>query len=160
MGLDISAYKNIQKEELKGDYDDERYDRAYEQNWVEFYTHNQPDVFQHEDIDGDYFYSSPNGRLTMRAGSYGGYSTWRGKLSHLASSLPKDADGNPPFIELLQYSDCEGVIGAKCSAKLANDFAIYELDARQALDDYSFAKYKEWRDMFEYASDNGAVKFH
>ncbi|QXO12044.1 hypothetical protein pEaSNUABM44_00348 [Erwinia phage pEa_SNUABM_44] len=160
MGLDISAYKNLQKEELKGDYGDERYEYAYQQDWVEFYTHNQPDVFQHEDVDGDYFYSSPNGRISMRAGSYSGYNIWRAKLSRFALSLPKDSYGNVPFNELIQYSDCEGVIGAKCSTKLANDFATYEIDARHVFDDYSFNKYKEWREMFEYASENGAVKFH
>lgn len=160
MGLDISAYKNLQKEELKGVCNDERYEYAYQQNWIDFYTHNQPDVFQHYDVDGDYFYSSPNGRISMRAGSYSGYNIWRGKLSHLAQVLPKDPDGNPPFIELIQYSDCEGVIGTECSTKLAKDFAMYELKAQSFFDDYSFQKYKEWREMFEYASENGAVKFH
>ena len=34
-----------------------------------------------------------------------------------------------PFVELINFSDCEGVIGPEVAAKLAKDFADYEFSA-------------------------------
>lgn len=155
MGLDITSYRNIKKESVKGYCDED----GYSNDWTEFFTHHSPDYFQHLGIDSQYWYSYED-CIRMRAGSYSGYSTWREKLSVFAQTLPRDSEGYIPFYELIMYSDCEGVIGTECSIKLANDFKTYDIDACSMLDEYSYRKYKEWREMFEFASENGAVKFH
>ena len=156
MGLDITAYSNIKKETKRENID---VDEAYEHNWTDFYIHNQQDLYQHIDVDDSYFYSYEDTEH-MRAGSYGGYNSWRNLLRQLASSLPLDKDGYYPFYELINYSDCEGVIGTMCSTKLAKDFNDYEEQACSHLEGYNLTKYYEWKKMFELASNNGAVKFH
>lgn len=156
MGLDITAYSNLKKEKLRKVIDD---DEAYDLDWIRFYTHNDKDCYQHIDIDDSYFYSYDDTEH-MRAGSYGGYNSWRNTLRQLASTLPIDSDGYYPFYELINYSDCEGVIGTMCSTKLAKDFNDYEEQACLHFDQYSLTKYYEWKKMFELASNNGAVQFH
>jgi len=113
------------------------------------------------------------------AGSYGGYNTWREQLAILAGCYEPtlhesgyDTKGRMlysagawaatggAFWELINFSDCEGVIGPKTSAKLAKDFADFQSKADQHPDEYFRRKYSEWRQAFELASDDGAVSFH
>lgn len=156
MGLDITAYSNLNKELQRENMD---VDEAYEHNWTYFYIHNDQDCYQHIDVDDSYFYSYEYCE-NMRAGSYGGYNSWRSTLRQLSSQLPIDNNGYYPFYELINYSDCEGVIGTMCSTKLAKDFNDYEEQACLYLEGYNLSKYYEWKKMFELASNNGAVKFH
>ena len=69
-----------------------------------------------------------------------------------------------PFVELINFSDCEGVIGPKVAAKLAKDFADYEdrasAFAAKFKDDFFLALYREWRRAFEWAADGGMVHFN
>ena len=68
-----------------------------------------------------------------------------------------------PFFELIHFSDCEGIIGPKISAKLAKDFADNQAKADvYRVDEASWfrEKYSDWRRAFEMAADNGAVEFH
>ena len=68
-----------------------------------------------------------------------------------------------PFVELIDFSDCEGVIGPKVAAKLAKDFADYEFMASafaaESNDDFFLALYREWRRAFEWAADGGMIYF-
>src|SRR2546429_5108682 len=115
--------------------------------------------------------------LSFRAGSYSGYNVWREQLAELAG-YPKRlhfSDHKPPeelhaagaweathgpFWELINFSDCEGVIGAKTSAKLAQDFAEHQVKADAHADEWFRDLYAIWRRAFELASDGGAVDFH
>lgn len=65
-----------------------------------------------------------------------------------------------PFYELIDFSDCEGVIGPEVSAKLAKDFADWDEQAKRTLDDYDYEMYSNWHKAFKIASDGGAVIFH
>lgn len=99
----------------------------------------------------------------FRAGSYSGYNEWRNQLAFLAGYAgAEDAWANctcGPFWELINFSDCEGVIGPVTSAKLAKDFADYQEKADEHESPYFRDLYKDWRIAFETASDNGAVLF-
>lgn len=101
------------------------------------------------------------------AGSYTGYGDWRRELAYMVGIEDLAAWWkNPttcPFAELLDFSDCEGVIGPVVSAKLARDFAewqwkadIFETDDAE----YWRKKYGQWRAAFEAASEGGYVDFH
>ena len=77
-------------------------------------------------------YSGCEDSFAFQAGSYMYYSKWRNQLAEMAGLGSAEAvRTNPekeglPFVELINFSDCEGVIGPKVAAKLAKDFADYE----------------------------------
>ena len=63
------------------------------------------------------------------------YCKWRNRLAEMAGLGSAEAvRTNPekeglPLVELIDFSDCEGVIGPKVAARLAKDFADYEFMA-------------------------------
>lgn len=121
-------------------------------------------VYAYEDCDG------------FRAGSYSGYNRWREQLAELAGwalgsyrQYDKDWPSHAasawdsesgPFWELICFSDCEGTIGAKTSAKLAADFAEHQSKADAHEDERFRDLYAKWREAFESAANAGAVLFH
>lgn len=146
MGLDISAYENLQYLE-----------EATEDNYhigVQVYDSG----FDRLDglVEGMY---STSGRIhDFRAGSYSGYNAWRSNLEEFANQLN---DGS--FEELTNFSDCEGCIGPKTSAKLFQDFSRHYQAAKQhQCDDHEWFidKYEDWMKAFRIAANNGAVVFH
>jgi hypothetical protein len=106
---------------------------------------------------------------------YGGHYWWRDKLADIAGYLLAEqiqygrveschfagalAAGNGPFYELINFSDCEGVIGTKVSEKLARDFADFDAKAKKEGGDF-YQNYQYWRAAFDMASNNGCVRFH
>jgi hypothetical protein len=115
--------------------------------------------------------------LRFQAGSYGGYNQWRDQLAqlagypkvrHLAGYKPPEdlyaagawAATEGPFWELINFSDCEGFIGPKTSAKLAADFAAFQDKADAHPEQWFRDRYAKWRAAFELASNDGAVAFH
>lgn len=157
MGLDISYYrqaKYVREYPEDGDYDYPN----------EIGAHVNPDFPEQADglISGIYTAEDEGG---FRAGSYGGYNQWRSQLAGLAGYTDRAAfQGSVPpgsaFLPLINFSDCEGVIGPKTSAQLAADFAEYQHAADRHPDDWFRQKYADWRTAFETASDNGFVDFH
>lgn len=65
-----------------------------------------------------------------------------------------------PFWELINFSDCEGVLGPATSAKLAGDFATWQEKADQHPDEAFRVLYARWRKACEMAADGGALVFH
>jgi hypothetical protein len=105
-------------------------------------------------------------REGFRAGSYGGYNQWRDMLAVFAAFPSaryvwnsRDRVAGQPFVELIDFSDFEGVIGPTVSAKLAADFAAHQERANAHPDEWWRSKYAEWRKAFEVAADGGAVEF-
>ena len=123
---------------------------------------------------------------SFRAGSYSGYSNWRRTLSkmigweiedlwlHVGTLVQRNENLNDvlnesdelkvdiPFVELLNFSDCEGFIGPKTSAKLYLDFLEWNEKAKVSdpfKGGYFYETYKEWTKAFEVASDGGCVIF-
>lgn len=176
MGLDINYYENIQEEEdLKynddnGEVVDSRTGKIVNEDYFRIFTNWLPE--RCEDIDPDIIYSFKEaGRFY--AGSYSGYGDWRNWLAKIAGYEPKLKEKRPyaesaweategPFWELIYFSDCEGVIGTKVSRKLYQDFLDFDIIAEereQPLENYFYSKYKEWKEAFRVASNNGVVEF-
>lgn len=178
MGLDITAYRDIKKLDCVFDSGGEPIDpQTREPVSVDYFQANiNPDFpGRASDLTEDGVYSFGDS-IGFRAGSYSGYNQWRETLAMIAGYPAVDyercgatskrhdagawAAGSGPFFELINFSDCEGNIGAAVSGKLANDFAEFQAKADAHDDEYWRDKYAAWRKAFEMASNNGAVSFH
>lgn len=180
MGLDITAYRKLTKIDAVFDEDGEPIDPAtrepldYEDYDLKAYIN--PDFPGRADEIIDRAVYAAEDSLGLHAGSYSGYNRWREQLAILAGyksgkyeqygrnyeshCVPCWNGATGPFSELINFSDCEGVIGASVSAKLAKDFAEFQGAADAHEDERFRTKYAEWRAAFEMAADGGAVQFH
>jgi len=102
----------------------------------------------------------------FRAGSYGGYNEWREWLTlTMLSTAPREIWDHPelyqgdPFYELINFSDCEGIIGPAISSKLARDFVDHAHMTARA-DAWQRDRYNDWAKAFQLAADFGMVEFH
>ena len=119
MGLDISAYSNIKRSEVQ-DPDDYDSIRIWKQQYF-------PD---HCELEEGNWEETPDTRThQFRAGSYSGYNTFRNILALCTLGVKaetvweaEDIYMNRPFFNLLNFSDCEGIIGPDYSASLFEDF--------------------------------------
>ena len=179
MGLDITAYSGLKKLDVSFDVDGEPVMDWDHGRHTRFYVNDdfpgRNGSIQHKMVyeHGDSF--------GFCAGSYGGYNNWREELAALADypqvehesvagyapsrRLRRDAAAwrglcaGKPFVELVNFSDCEGVIGPEVAAKLAQDFAAFDEKAA-AVGGWFYKSYQDWRKAFEMASRSGAVSFH
>ena len=199
MGLDISVISQIEKVEIPEDielWSDEYYD--WEETLHGSVWNLHPQYPFHEQGEGieEGAYISTGEDWGFRAGSYGGYGMWREWLAqasghHSAESMWDKADEGDyghPFMELINFSDADGVIGPVASKKLYRDFVTNESNVMNTMDhwyltqkpirhdswrdgeepkpidrgDFQWfqARYKDWTEAFRIASDNGAVIFH
>ena len=187
MGLDITYYNNIKKIDIEIDEDDDNYqdklEQLYNNNFFMAYKGYFP--YQFGDLEDNVFYENDYNE-GFYAGSYGGYNVWRNLLSILAgyknseyvwknfNNLIRKNKLNvingenisfPPFYELINFSDAEGIICSDICKKLYKDFVDFDEKAQEKIHDekfgeYFYEKYKEWTQAFKIASDNGAVSFH
>jgi hypothetical protein len=166
MGLDITAYKQLTKvgQNETGEYVDENFDDGkWECRLVNFTEKQFPGRTEGLEQGAVYSYGD---EFDFHAGSYGCYNAWRNELAMLAGfvnaaavwALPDGVSGL--FVELINFSDCEGVIGYKVAAKLAKDFADFEAKAATHADEYFRQQYAAWARAFAMAAQNGAVEFH
>ena len=108
----------------------------------------------------------------FRAGSYGGYNEWREWLCQIAHGVTPDTIWHNSdkykdlaFFELIEFSDCDGVIGSVAAKKLLADFEDYEAKVNAAMEtprpDYVWFKdrYADWRKAFRLAADDGVLLF-
>lgn len=179
MGLDIGYYSNV----CLSDKDDENYDdyAAITYNATCFeYQLGSLKINQRYDLTEKSEYDS------FRAGSYSGYNWWREQLSIMAgyesanevwennnlntrylklNEINGEENVFGPFVELINFSDCEGVIGPEISKKLYKDFVDFDEKAKEYkmdkdYENYFYTKYCEWKEAFRVASDGGLVHFH
>ena len=176
MGLDISYASRINFES-RGYVSDEG------DNVVYLYP-NDNLLDQSEGIKGGE-YVCEGIQDSFRAGSYSGYGGWRKALAemigwkiedlwrHVVTLAQRSENLNDvlnendsfkvdiPFIEILHFSDCEGFIGPKTSAKLHADFLDWDEKASNfdSQNSYFYEKYQEWTEAFKVASDGGCVIF-
>lgn len=160
MGLDIVACSRIKF--IREVRDDEELTFDDDSIWLggDDFVERQ-DGLRHGlyDVEGDEFH--------FRAGSYSGYNNWRSELSLAALEVApevvwRDFENfrGKPFAELICFSDCEGFIGPKTSAKLLEDFK--KLDVRKLggpWDEYMCDRFEDWQLAFKLAADNGVVVF-
>ncbi len=171
MGLDITAYKNTKVIDYLPeveDWEDKYYgcidmpeNTAYIDNCL---ANHFPEWAEGLEFGAEYQYEDC---YCFCAGSYSGYNYWRNWLSLTVLGISaatvwanKELYQEKPFYRLINFSDCEGVIGPIHSAKLAEDLkehqsSIDELKCEQWLKD----KYANWKRAFEHASENGYVDF-
>lgn len=174
MGLDISVYKEIDFESFqsRSGKSEEELDELYDNM---LYLYNSYNPYNQSDNIREGFYNYEKREFNFRAGSYSGYNMFREILCEsfyelkpevIWGNITKYKDGD--FIELINFSDCEGFIGPKTSKKLFNDFVKNEDKFNSFLDtkinenttkDYYKEKYQEWKKAFEIASEDGVVRF-
>jgi hypothetical protein len=166
MGLDITAYRqltpapNAQVDEDGNPVEWDKFVaiRAQMIAWTEENWHGRTAPLQ----AGIYTAAQQDG---FRAGSYGGFNAWRNWLAQRAGYTSAravwDDVTSGPFVELINFADNEGYIGAAVAAKLAKDFAEHQ-EAIIGADPHGYdaEKYLLWRAAFEMAADGGCVEFH
>lgn len=165
MGLDITAYKNVKFIETLPDV--EEFEKKYDWQDKFDFTYDNPSFPDRQGpIKPNAVYSYED-EFGFRAGSYGGYNEWREQLSQVALNVsPHVVWNNPakfagmPFVELINFSDCEGILGTEVCQKLLKDFGTFQAQADQQHDEWFTRKYNEWHKAFEYAAQNGYIDFH
>jgi hypothetical protein len=120
---------------------------------------------------GLYEYTEQSERHHFRAGSYSGYNWWRQQLCQFAHGVePQEVWQHPrryrgkPFVELIDFTDCDGRIGTKVAAKLAGDFRDHRKPAADFATtlgegNYWFEVYEEFAQAFDLAAQDGALEF-
>lgn len=177
MGLDITAYRSINRLDAVYDEDGEPIDPTTREPLdYAFKAYINSDFPGRADELVNHAVYNAEDSVHLHAGSYGGYNAWREWLAQMAGyalgkyeqyggiresyCVPCWNGATGPFSELINFSDCEGVIGCAVSTKLAADFAEFQAKADASDKDLFRAKYAEWRSAFELAANNGAVQFH
>lgn len=178
MGLDITAYRELNKIDCVFDADGEPMDpKTREPLNGDYYKGNVNPDFpgRNEGIEDKAIYCYEKA-VALHAGSYSGYNWWREELAKLTgwpkakyeqygTTWEKHAAAtweasSGPFWELICFSDCEGVIGPKACAKLAREFEEWQPKADEHPDARWRQKYTEWRNAFALVGPTGAVAFH
>lgn len=172
MGLDITAYSNIKKDEENGEVLGLYSTGFIQSNLKEFETN-------YEILDEDGEVIEPlltcDDGYGFRAGSYGGYGEFRRilctaineiDLSEMWENDNKISIQNLPFFWLLNFSDCEGYIGTDYCKILYKDFVNNEDKFREAMKEfedygqYYIDTYLDFKNALEVASNNGVLSFH
>lgn len=102
----------------------------------------------------------------FRAGSYSSYNYWRSDLAkfttgHTVESYwGTEGDINLPFYELINFTDCDGVIGWEAAADLLTDFNDHYDAYTQTHEAWDTNLYECWTEACKVASDNGLIWFH
>jgi hypothetical protein len=120
---------------------------------------------------GLYEYTAASEQYAFRVGAYSYYSLWREFLSQLALGVEPSAVweeserfAGRPFVELIDFTDCDGRIGTRLAAKLAADFRAHAAKAEEFAatleDDGDFINnYRDFTRAFELAAQQGALAF-
>lgn len=118
------------------------------------------------------FYRSIGRKDRFRAGSYSGYNSWRDELARLAGHPNAEAywngngDDNWPFYPLIDFSDCDGILGPEVCTRLARDFKGWNAKARKHQPaswgpeaSWFYEQYQKWQSAFVLAQGKGIVVF-
>lgn len=182
MGLDISAYSNIKVLGTADEYDESLEDsNEFRQEFINPHFPHASVGYEGEFVQ--WIETSDTESTSFRAGSYSGYGLFRSSLAdeflgttdlYMDSPHRGTANGDwekvhasegKPFYELINFSDCEGVIIGPACTKLYNDFVTHREAYVNSLDEtdhqWGFVKrYDDWTEAFRLASQNGLVSFH
>ena len=171
MGLDITAYQHAGL--LEGNHEPTDACWDLEAGDPKYHEHLYLANGSEESKEGLRPLARPYGQnFGFRAGSYSGYNEWRGVLCKAilgVSDRELWADElkyrGRPFYELINFSDCEGVIGFIAARKLYRDFVEHEqefADYIGGLEDgeYFMTKYQDWKQAFDLVKEDGVVVFH
>jgi len=161
MGLDIRAYKQVEHVP-HAEIDEDGYP-VDDDNHMKVFI-NDDFASRADDIKDRSIYTTGKDSFGFRAGAYSGYNRWRNELAELAGhgsaeNVWSSGMTEGAFVELINFSDCEGIICPKTSAKLATDFANNEEKAKEIGGQF-LERYQNWKKAFEFAAENGLVDFH
>jgi hypothetical protein len=182
MGLDISAYSKLTSVDHEFLKIRERVPGVFSQLGEEIYDITKsmidsPNNWIQDMEPGSYYESADTEVLDFRAGSYSGYNEYRKLLSECFLGVqPNELWTNErryegkPFYEQINFSDCEGFIGPKVSAKLHEDYKKgrdqwYEF-LRESFGGgveeikWRMDQYDNWTKAFGIAADGGLVWYH
>ncbi len=199
MGLDVSYYNNVRRvpdeevpegvEAFNQAYED--WDGSRDNNTYLYYLDPDRGPFggHMKGLEPGWYEVPKEGGGYLRGGTYSGYNEWRNDLALAAGytggveevwEIGQDKlyePDTPPFLELINFSDSDGVIGPDISEKLYNDFVNYENTVKKEVDNWYLkihptksydvddnkwflSKYEEWKKAFKTASEGGFVSFH
>lgn len=176
MGLDVSAFKKLTKLQCVFDADGEPIDPVTHEPIDSYFkacaNRDFPGRDEGLEHNGVYTYEDS---LSGPSLGYGGYNRWREELAKLAGyeAVPREQYGHTemlhaaacwggatgPFAELINFTDCDGVIGPVVAARLLADFKAFDSKASE-LDPHFYSVYREFLHCFEMAAQGGAVHFH
>lgn len=125
---------------------------------------------------GIYSSTSESTEHHFRAGSYSTYNGFRRDLSLAifgvrVENIWKNVEAyeGRPFFEMIEFSDCEGIIGPVVSKKLYEDFKTHRSNMiKYCLDnfiddeytyEYTMGTYDNFTTAFKIAKDQGIVQF-
>jgi hypothetical protein len=161
MGLDIFAVEKARKVSDEFNRDFETLD--IEGEVVRVMVNNSFDAHNHL-TDGIYSYEGKS--MNFSAGSYGTYNGFRSSLSMLVHKVTANIIWQNPeiykdsaFYELINFSDCEGVIGPDTASKLLSDFKKYRDEFMIEHDVWDGETYDFWIKALELASNDGMLIF-
>jgi hypothetical protein len=161
MGLDIFAASKIKKisEEFNRDFEDLEVEGEVVRVMIN-------DSFVSHDHLTNGIYSYEGESIDFCAGSYGTYGGFRSDLCMLAHKVTPNIIWNNPdiykgsdFYELINFSDCEGVIGPTTASKLLSDFKKHREEFMIERDVWDGEKYDNWIKALEIASNDGMLIF-
>lgn len=183
MGLCISALSGFKVIDIDiFEKSDEEMDAIYGSN-RHFSCNNKAFLKQQGDIPSDSFYTSSESRNVLNL-SYSGYGAFRESLAKLAKYPFTSVDENEteyykdwmarnpysassdklfkdnvdmPFLELVFFSDCEGIICNKIVKKLADDFDMFLNLLEGELDPMAIMHYNHFAETIRWAADNDGV---
>lgn len=167
MGIDVTWYSHVTP--LHGLSDD----AAEEMGGTRFCANDDFPGREAPLVGGWHTFQNHGDVLTM---GYISYTHWRNWLAKIAG-WPSKADpfssneashcvdcwdgAQGPFAELINFSDCEGTLGATVCSKLAKDFAEFDAKAAASGTGYYYEIYKRFRHATETAAaTRGAIRFH
>ncbi len=164
MGLAIVAYKNLKKvENPKFDDDGDLLNYNFECKFSKSEIKTIENNWQGrtEGIESNCVYKWED-IYTTSICSYSNYSFWRDILAKFSNGYLESENSiriGSEFYELIDFSDCDSIFGSVVSKKLYNDFKNRYDDAKKSKSDWWIEIYEKFMKAFEYASQNGAVKF-
>jgi hypothetical protein len=184
MGLDVHYYSNIRKAKIDDEDEDDLYNHnLYTQDNTFHYQlgslkrssayDTTPETTSGHISMGYGTYNNWRNQLAIIAGYGSANEVWNDtdfdpmttkfyNLRYLKLNKLKNPDFEikiiKPFYEIINFSDCEGVLGSEISKKLYQDFVAFEDNAKKQ-DEYFYIKYKEFKEAFRIASQNGAVLY-
>lgn len=160
MGLDVFA---IEKAVRIGEYDGDLEQLSEEANVVRVKINES---FSSHDHLTDGVYRWEGRSIDFRAGSYESYGGFRTDLCVMAHGVfPNVVWANleiyekGDFYELINFSDCEGVIGPSAAQKLSSDFKKYRDRYCEESNTWDCEKYDTWIEALEIASNDGMLIF-
>jgi hypothetical protein len=158
MGLDVVAYEGIGQ--FLGD------NRIYDKDDSVYLMIHVPTMARAPEIRHNGYYRRLGKEFGFRAGSYSGYNSWRRWLCERFLGVdPKEVWEDPkrfegkPFYELIDFSDCDGILGTEVCLKLCDDFhnAVF----KEEEDEYQLEIFNKFMEAFGIVSSlrRGVVVF-